>query len=241
MKCLADRSEGINCCWFLLRQHGEAVTVEELSGNASHQYHQDSDKHSRLEMCVCLCLCEHDISWSASQKHRGMRHDILTTTWQPYPPGFRCSRISGLVFFFFSCLHTASAETNSAILALVPLDPVLVKRRIMSCGGQNKLGDLSLSSIYPLFFVCFACLRVTYLSRSVLISEKCLHPDVTLTETWQEAHLATLDSHYAGFAWTLTSNSPSPFQMKTHTHTHTHTHRPMHVKPTLKKNKHLKL
>lgn len=183
--------------------------------------------------CVCVCASVSKISpdlppkstkgWGMTSSLRHDNHTLLALDAR-----------ESLVYFFFPRLHTASAETNSAILALVPLDPVLVKRRRMSCGGQNKLGDLSFSSIYPLVFVCFACLRVTYLRTSVLISEKCLHPDVTLMETWQEAHLATLDPHYAGFAWTLTSNSLSPFQMKTHTHTH----RLMHVKHTLKKNKH---
>lgn len=54
--------------------------------------------------------------------------------------------------------------------------------------------------------VCCVCVLST---RSV-----CLLP-LTLMETCLEPQLATLDSHYAGVAWTLTPNCQSLFQ---HTH-----------------------
>lgn len=146
--------------------------------------------------CVYVCcLCEQDISCSASQKHwRDETYNITTTS----------SWLQTLKnVWFFS--------------ALVQLDPTLVKK--WASGGKTNL------EIYHLAYDlegrdawsthCKLCVCVC-ISRSAL----CVRLVSALMETWLEPQSATLRSHYAGFAWTLTPNCLSPFQAWTHTHTH---------------------
>ena len=125
-------------------------------------------------VCLCVCASVNKISPDLppkSTKGWGMTSSL----WHDNHTLLALDARESLVqfFCFVSCLHTASAETNPAILALVPLDPVLVKRCRMSCGGQNKLWDLSFSSIYPLFFLSFFFFFLFCMFARDLSKQKC--------------------------------------------------------------------